>query len=185
MTPLLGVLVGGASRRMGGAPKGLLLVDGEPIVARIARITREIGLEIVFVGSGVGYDALGVTRIEDAATSEAGGAGPLAGLVALLRFAAGRDVIALACDLPRVPKSVIERLARANDTCAPKIDGVWQPLVARWGGSTLDLAERRLTERRLALHAILDEVGARALELDDAERRALVDWDTPDDVRRP
>ena len=184
--PIVGVLIGGASRRMGGAPKGMLLVDpsgraapdGEPIAARLLRIVRELELEVVLVGNLDVYDALGAMRIEDAVADS----GPLGGVVALLRHAGGRDVVVLACDLPRVRASTIDRLARATTTCAPKIEGVWQPIVARWRASTSPIAERRLAERRLALHAILDEVGAAELSLDDDERRALVDWDTPTDV---
>jgi molybdopterin-guanine dinucleotide biosynthesis protein A len=180
--PIVGVLVGGASRRMGGSPKGLLLVDGESIVARLLRIVRALDLEVLLVGDLDVYDAIGATRIADAARDR----GPLAGVVALLRHAGGRDAIALACDLPRAPPSVVDRLARSADaTCAPKIEGRWQPLVARWGASVLPLAERRLAERRLALHAILDEAHAAELALDDDERRALVDWDSPADLESP
>ena len=177
--PVVAILIGGASRRMGGAPKGLIEVDGEPIVARLVRLARGSHLDVVLVGNVAAYDALGAPRIEDAAT----GAGPLAGVVAALRHASGRDVVTLGCDLPRLSPKTIDRLARSQDaTCAPKIDGVWQSVVARWGASVLPLAEKRLNEKRLALRALLDEARAAELALDDDERRALVDWDTPDDV---
>jgi molybdopterin-guanine dinucleotide biosynthesis protein A len=179
--PLVGILVGGASRRMGGAPKGLLVIDGETIVARLVRVVRSLSLDVVLVGDLSAYDDTRVPRIADAAPDS----GPLAGLVALLRHAAGRDAITLACDLPRVLPSTIDRLARSpHATCAPKIDGRWQPLAARWSASLLPMAERRLAERMLALHALLDEACAAELELDAAERDALVDWDSPADVDR-
>jgi len=180
LRPLVGVFVGGASRRMGGVPKGMLLVEGEPIAARLVRIARACSLDVVLVGAGAAYDAIGAPRIDDAEL----GRGPLGGLVALLREAKGRDVIALACDLPRIAPSIVERLAHAEPgrTTAPKFDGRWEPLAARWGANALTLAEGALADRRLALHPLLDALGASVLPLDDDERATLHDWDAPEDL---
>ena len=180
---VVGILVGGASRRMGGAPKGLLDAGGgESIVARSVRLVRALGLDVMLVGGGAAYDALGADRLPDAAVD----AGPLAGLVALLAHGGGADAITLACDLPRWPSAVVARLAAlpAGSTCAPRVDGRWQPLAARWSSTLRPEAERRLREGPRALHALLDAVHAEILALTPDEAAALADWDTPEDVRR-
>jgi len=162
LTPLVGIFVGGASRRMGGAPKGMLRVPlegapagrDEPIVGRLVRIVRSLDLDVVLVGPGEAYDVIDAPRIDDVAR-----------------------------DLPRLSPSIVRRLATSeHETCAPKSDGVWQSLVSRWSASALVLAERHLAERRLALHALLDALGAAELTLDPDERLALADWDSPADV---
>lgn len=178
---LAGIFVGGAARRMNGVAKGLLDAGrGETIVARLARIARENKLEIVLVGAGAAYDALALERLTDARE----GAGPLAGLVALLEAAKGGDVVVLACDMPAIAPSVIEKLAggRAGVTIAPKRDGRWEPLCARYAASVRIEATERLARGALAMHALLDAVNAEVLPLDDAERATLLDWDSPEDV---
>jgi len=178
----LAVLVGGASARMGGKPKGLLDAgSGETIVSRLVRIGHELGLDVVLSGSIAAYDALGVRRVPD--TAEA--AGPLAGLVAILDDAHGDDAIVVACDMPRVEKSVIERLAKlpTGTTAAPKIGDVWQPTIARYAASTRREANARLARGERSLFRLLDAVEAQTLPLDEREEKSLVDWDTPDDVR--
>ena len=66
---------------------------------------------------------------------------------------------------------------------APRIDGVWQPLFARYDSArVLPFAQKRLAEGRLALQGLLDEAGAVALPLSPAEEAELTDWDRPEDV---
>jgi molybdopterin-guanine dinucleotide biosynthesis protein A len=182
MTARVGILVGGAASRMGGRAKGLLDAgEGEPIVVRLARVARAAGAsDVVLVGDTVAYDGLGLARIRDAA----GGAGPLAGVVALLESAAGADVVALACDLPRVVPSVIARLIAASPgkTLAPRRDGFWETLCARYAGSALREAHRRLREGELSLHALLRAIDVEELTLTEGERATLLDWDSPEDI---
>lgn len=180
----VGILVGGAASRMGGRAKGLLDAGaGETIVARLARIARAAGAaSIVLVGDGPTYDALGLARIVDAGRAR----GPLGGLVALLESAQGDDVVALACDLPRVASSIVTRLIEAptGTALAPRREGFWEALCARYPAAALPEAKRRLAAGELALHALLRAVDVVELEISDEERATLVDWDTPEDVAR-
>ncbi len=192
----VGLFVGGHSRRMGGMPKGLLAVTPsshetsetrETIVERLVRITRGAGLEPVFVGGehrAAPYLALdlGLPLILDARDD----AGPLGGLVALLEATPGEDVLVLACDLPRLAESVLEKLARpqVSQTLSPFVGDLWQPLVARYAWTVRDLAARRLAEGELSLQRLLPLVQARKLDLDDEETSSLVDWDCAEDIGR-
>lgn len=179
--PLVGVFVGGASRRM-GRPKGLLEAPGGgSLVARILAIAGELGLESVLVGDRAEYRALRVPTLPDAAD----GAGPLGGLVSLLEHAAGGSVIALACDLPYLERSIVDRLVRAPDgvIVAPRRDGRWEPLLARYDATVvLPIARAHLDRGELALQRLLDAAGAVELSIAPSEQRMLVDWDTPEDT---
>jgi molybdenum cofactor guanylyltransferase len=184
MAAHVGILVGGAASRMGGRAKGLLDAGGgESIVARLVRVAREAGAaSIVLVGDVTAYDELGVARIPDAI----GGAGPLSGVVALLEHASGPDVVALACDLPRVAPSVVSRLVAGppGKALAPRRDGFWESLCARYPGSARAEARRRLSSGELALHGLLRAIEVDELTLSDEEREAMIDWDTPEDLHR-
>jgi molybdenum cofactor cytidylyltransferase len=47
------ILSGGASQRFGGAPKSMLEIGGEPAIARMIRISDELGLDPIVVVAGL------------------------------------------------------------------------------------------------------------------------------------
>jgi molybdenum cofactor guanylyltransferase len=184
-----GILVGGLGSRMGGVAKGLLRArpDGPSLVERLrAELQRACpNCKIVLVGQRTEYSALGLPMLADTIN----GIGPLAGLEALLldaRRHSAEHALAVACDLPFVGAELLRRLcveSPASLALAPKQDGRWQPLCARYsvteGLAVID-ALRARGER--ALFRVLEELGATELLLGEAERAQLIDWDRPEDV---
>src|SRR5258706_10388540 len=167
---LAGVFVGGASRRMGGRPKGLLSSPlgerpGETIVGRWLRLFGALGIESVLVGRRDVYGELGARAIDD----EPSDIGPLGGLVALLREGGDRLVVVVACDMPYVSSALLERLVFASSgaaALAPKRDGRWEPFFARYVGSRpLELARRHVDAGRTGLHELLHALGAEEFTL--------------------
>jgi molybdopterin-guanine dinucleotide biosynthesis protein A len=189
---VIGVFVGGRATRFGGLAKGLLRAPEtrEPLVSRLARIGREAlpNSELVLVGDAHAYEELGYASIAD----DPQGVGPIGALIALLNHAQrlGRDAIVLAADLPFVTRELVVRLAEhapESAAVAPRVDGVWQPLFARYESErSLVAARATLAEGNRALHRVLSRLGASAAELPvTAEETALLaDWDTPEDVGR-
>jgi molybdopterin-guanine dinucleotide biosynthesis protein A len=186
-TPLVGIFVGGQGRRMGNLPKGLLLSrdTGEPLVSRLVRIVSELGYEPALVGRAEPYRALHpeLPTIPDAPAD----VGPLGGLAGLLRAAAGRRAIALACDMPFVSPALIARLATdlpGAAVLAPRGSaGLWEPLCARYAAAEVAphcaLALARGVRSFQRLFELLAPV---ELCLDAGERSLLKDWDRPEDV---
>jgi molybdopterin-guanine dinucleotide biosynthesis protein A len=185
---LVGIFVGGGSRRMGGRPKGLLPApDGSgSLVERLVRVAREALAdgEPVLVGGAEPYAALALPALTD----QPPGSGPIGGLIALLAAAGRRPAIALACDLPAIRPELVARLAHeapAAAALAPRMQGRWQPLVARYDPPrALAAARGALAAGRRSLQAVFDALGAGAAELalDAEERATLDDWDEPADV---
>lgn len=184
---LCGIFVGGRARRMGGIAKGLLRApDGdETLVVRLARLAGELGLEPVLVGDDARYraalPALRVVRDQPA------GIGPLGGLMGLLRE--GDAALALACDLPFVSRSLLERLAqRASPAAvlAPReAEGLWQPLCARYDAATVrPVLAQAIAHGTRSFQRLFAELAVEELPLSEIERRELHDWDTPEDVAR-
>ena len=192
ISPLVGIFIGGRSTRMGGAPKGLLEApDGQgSLVARLVRESRAaLGSEVsvVWVGEHPAYAGLGVASIAD----DPPGIGPMGGLHALLSSAQVQDrrhALAMACDLPRVTASMIQRLARVAPEAAavaPKQAGRWQPLFARYSvEAALPIVRTLLGSRTFTLQQVFVELGPAAVELvlDAEELTALNDWDRPEDL---
>jgi molybdopterin-guanine dinucleotide biosynthesis protein A len=178
-----GIFVGGQATRMGGRPKGLLPAPGgTTIVERWRALFDEKHVPVVLVGAHAAYEPLGLPIIADAAP----GHGPLGGLVALLRHAAGGVAITAACDMPFVSGALLGRLLDASAEApivAPRRDGRWEPLFAAYDAArVLPLAEARLVARELSLQGLLDAAGARELPLAPHEEDELRDYDRPEDL---
>ena len=115
----LGVLLaGGLARRMGGGDKPMKKIGGQTILERvIARLTPQCDELILNANGDPGrFASFGLPVVPD--TVE-GFAGPLAGILAALDWAAAHRpgiewVLSAATDCPFLPRDLIARLQRAR-----------------------------------------------------------------------
>jgi len=180
---------------MGGLDKGRLVApDGSPIALRTKRLLEEAGLACVLVGTPrAAYDELALPALAD----DPAAAGPLAGLLALLAWAGERAALAVACDLPRLDRALIERLVGAPPAAVvaprriaepgsgrrPGRQAVWEPLFARYDPPRVLPVARALAASGVhRLQRLLDDAGAIALPLSRDEEALLDDWDRPEDA---
>ena len=182
MPDLAGIFVGGRATRMGGVAKGLLKVPaGETLVARWQRLFRELGVTAVLVGRHEAYADLDIECIAD----DPAHIGPLGGLVALLARAGPGRAIAVACDMPFVTLELVRKLASYASPAAivaPRHDGVWEPLFARYDAARVTaVARKNVLAGERSLQRLLDELGAEALPITPHELHLLRDWDRPED----
>jgi molybdopterin-guanine dinucleotide biosynthesis protein A len=171
------LLTGGASSRM-GTNKAELLVDGETLVHRTARLLQAVCDPVVEVGPG--YSTL--RRVDE----KQPGRGPLAALVAGADAVGGTTpVLLLACDLPFVTERVLARLVDwpGTGTVVPVDgEGMVQPVCARYSRDALDRARLLVDEGERSLRALLRGDGV--TRVDDIDERDLVDVDTPAEAVR-
>jgi molybdopterin-guanine dinucleotide biosynthesis protein A len=189
---LVGLLVGGQGTRLGGVAKGKLKAPSSEL-SLVERLLLEIraalpGAEIVLVGNASEYSTLGLETVEDQPPN----VGPLGGLAGLLAHAQRLDaghVLALACDLPRLDRSLISRLAREHSQASVVLvrqSDVRNPLIARYAVAPATAAVRQaFAKGKRSLQAVLDllEPDVASLTLTPDQEVQLHDWDTPDDVR--
>jgi molybdopterin-guanine dinucleotide biosynthesis protein A len=141
-TPVVGgVLVGGASRRM-GHPKQMIEVTGVTMAERVAAALEPHVDEVVLLGGGDVPRALdGLRSLIDAP----GIAGPLAGILAATRWAPHAAWVIAACDLPRIDARAVRwlldqrRLGRW--AVLPKLEIGLEPLLALYEPQAGDLLE--------------------------------------------
>jgi molybdopterin-guanine dinucleotide biosynthesis protein A len=103
------ILAGGMGRRMGGVDKGLVDLDGRPLVAHVlARLSPQVDDVLINANQNVDrYGAFGVPVVPDAI---GGFAGPLAGLHAGMTAAMRDLVVTVPCDSPFLPGDLVARL---------------------------------------------------------------------------
>jgi molybdopterin-guanine dinucleotide biosynthesis protein A len=190
---LVGIFVGGSSRRM-GSPKGLLPAPddsyaprGLTLLERAAWVTEQAypTAPRVLVGVRPEYAHSPLRALADSAIDS----GPLGGLVALLQEGEKRRVdfvIALACDMPFVTPTLLRKLGAFEpevDVVTPRATEFFEPLLARYKVSTQPYFSRALDERRLGLQSLLRGLHAATLPLRPEELEQVQDWDSPSDIR--
>jgi molybdopterin-guanine dinucleotide biosynthesis protein A len=106
------VLAGGQGRRMGTVDKGLVPLDGRPMVAHVlARLAPQVDDILINANQHAAeYAAFGHRVIPDAI---GGFAGPLAGLQVGLANARHALIATVPCDSPFLPGDLVSRLASA------------------------------------------------------------------------
>jgi len=175
------LLTGGASRRM-GVDKTRLVVNGETLAARSARVLAAVCDPVVEVGPGVS----GLPAVQE----DPAGAGPLVALLAGVgALGAPRSVVLLACDLPHVSTELLRLLVEwpGSGTVIPVVEGRFQYACARYGPAAFDEARAALRSGDTSLRAIagadceyVSEAGWQSV----ASPLTFADVDTPEDLRR-
>jgi molybdopterin-guanine dinucleotide biosynthesis protein A len=174
---------------MGGAPKGLLRVGGQPIAARsVALFLRLFGKAMVVANDRAPYAALGAPVIADLLP----GRGAPGGLHAALTAADTQWVFAAGCDMPFLDERAIAFLAARRpgaEAVLVRAGGRLEPLHAFWSRACLPALERLLAGGEPSLRDLVRAVNARIVEEEewravDPAGRSLENANTPEDAAR-
>ncbi|PTL79678.1 molybdenum cofactor guanylyltransferase [Vitiosangium sp. GDMCC 1.1324] len=185
----LAVIAGGRGERLGGVAKGLLEVEGRPVLARVLDLGGLFGDGLLVTNDPEPYARFRVRTVEDVVR----GRGAPGGVHAALVGARTEWVLAVACDMPFVSEAAVRVLLGAR---GPEVEAVCftvggrvEPLLALYRrtlapswGEALKAGEpslRGLLSRARA--ALLPEEALRAV---DAQLRSVVSVNTPEDLAR-
>ena len=165
-----------------GTDKATLVVEGERLAHRAARVLGEVCYPALEVGPGVsGLQAV---------CEDPPGGGPLAALLAGASALGVAPVLLLAVDLPFVSAALLALIAGwpGDGAVVPVVGGRAQHVCARYGREALAQAEALYSAGERSLRwvcevpgtLLLDEESMRAVASD----RSFADLDSPDDLRR-
>ncbi|WP_428633957.1 molybdenum cofactor guanylyltransferase MobA, partial [Sedimenticola sp.] len=107
------ILAGGMARRMGGQDKGLIDLDGRPLIAHVLeRIQPQVAQVVINANRNLEqYAAFGYPVISDTLSDFQG---PLAGFLAVMQQIDSDFIVTLPCDGPSLPDNLVERLRQAQ-----------------------------------------------------------------------
>ncbi len=169
------LLAGGLARRMGGGDKPLLLLDGRPLIAHaLARLAPQCAhLAINANGDPARFVDFGLPVVAD---SVIGYAGPLAGVLAGMDYAAvhwplARMLLSAPSDTPFPPADLVSRLRAAMEKTGAAI------AVAASGGRTHHAIALWSIDLREPLRAALTQEGERKVSaFIDRHAHVEVEW---------
>ncbi len=144
MKPLVAVLAGGASTRM-GSDKAQVDIDGVTMLDRLVAVAGSLG-DLIVVG-------------DSHPDLRPGGLGPLAGLETALAAAAGRDVVLLGVDQPFLrPETLEHLLAISGDAVVPFDEGWEQVTCAVYREGCLQTVSLALDQGERSIITVLDDL---------------------------
>lgn len=177
------VMAGGASTRM-GHDKGALVYRSEPQYRLLYHWLQKLCLQ-AYVSA----------RPDQATDPEVAwlvdrlpGGGPLSGIEAAFSHRSDVAWLVVACDLPLLDLSSLERLVAARDPLRDLTayrspwDGVIEPMVAIWEPSMYSRIEQAMASRNRSLRRLCAEVGVRLVE--PARPEELMNANTPEAFAR-
>lgn len=185
------VLAGGRSTRMGRDKARLPVSSHGSLLERQIAVLQQALHPVEVLVSCRPTQRLSLPRGVVAVFDE-GNAGPLGGLVEVLRVARAEAVFVLGVDLGRILAATVRRIAARAEPArgagvVPLLDGP-EPLAAVWPRTLLGAAERRLAAGQdLSLRGLVREGFAagrlRPWAVADSERSQFANWNRPVDVR--
>lgn len=184
----LAILAGGRARRLGGAAKGLLEVDGRTTLSRLLDLRALTGDAFLVADDPRPYASYPVRAIADVLK----GRGAPGGLHAALSHSATPWVVLVACDMPFVSPALVEalldvRAPEASWVCAEK-DGVLEPMpgvyAARWAGAVGAALPQNPSLRGLLGGSPGRIVPAERLRGVDPDLRSFASINAPEDAER-
>ncbi|WP_308917805.1 molybdenum cofactor guanylyltransferase MobA [Jannaschia sp. LMIT008] len=178
------ILAGGLARRMGGGDKGRALLQGRPLIRHVLDRLQPQCAPIALNANGdpARWDDLGLPVLPD---TRAGHPGPLAGVLAGMRWAAalGRDrIVTAAADTPFLPPTLVADLAAAGDGLVlARAGGRPQPTFGLWPTALADDLDEALGA---GTRKILDWTDRHAPAHADFPAEAFFNVNRPEDLDR-
>lgn len=188
------ILAGGLARRMGGGDKALLEIGGETLLDRVIERLEPQVAEIVLNANGdpKRFARFGLPVVSD---TVAGFAGPLAGVLAGMRWAAPRGythVASAAGDTPFFPADLVVRLREALETNGqpiamaatndPERGHSEHPTFGLWPVALADNLEESLTIGNMRKVIVWTSRHGCARAVFDEENYPFFNVNTPEDI---
>ena len=171
------ILAGGKSKRF-GSDKARILIDGVPLVQRIARQPSLVVSSVTVIGKQLGcYSDLGLRCIAD----RRAGCGPLGGLDAAIADCRSGWLLLVSCDFVHFENHWVEMLhaqAATPHAAVALRDEHWESLFALYHTSLANKVTHQLSTGEFAMWKLLEAANTCTL-------RRPADWSTLAHINTP
>jgi len=158
MKPPCVILAGGRSSRMGGGDKGLMPLNGRPMLAHVLEvIARQVS--VVLINSNSEPELFQCFALPIAADATAGFQGPLSGLLTGMLWArdhhGATHMLSVPCDTPFLPTDLVGGLQdalRGNDIAIARDEERSHPVIGLWPVALAERLAADLAQGTRAMH---------------------------------
>lgn len=159
------ILAGGKSSRM-GEDKGLVLLNGKPMVDYLLRLFDSLGIKSIIISNNPTYKQFNVPVYEDIIKEK----GPLAGIYTGLSVTETEKNIVVSCDVPCVSSHLIEVLLSSSINELITIlsfKGKLHPLIGVYSKSIKDNLLNDIQKNYLRVRDFVEKNHSKVVELDE------------------
>ena len=175
------ILSGGESSRM-GSDKGLIEINGKPMVEHIIGTLKPIAHSLWVSTANKNYIQFGVSLVADEYTA----IGPLGGLHTALKRAISDCLLVVSVDAPFVSEECILKLIRhsESDTIAiSKCEGKSYPLIGVYPISVLAKLEEYIECGKRSVFGFLETQKVKEVEFSEQYKGCFRNINTPEDLK--
>ncbi|MDP6908259.1 MAG: molybdenum cofactor guanylyltransferase [Flavobacteriales bacterium] len=175
------ILAGGKSSRM-GQDKGLIPLNGKPMIQHIIDPMAKICSRILIVTGNPMYGMFGFELVAD----EAPDYGPVIGILSGLRISNTERNLVLSCDTPYITFDLLKELAlKADDAdvvVASSNLGI-HPLISTYNKSCIPTFEQAVAKNEHRLQTVLESCIVKKFNVSPSDEALLKNINSKEDLR--
>jgi molybdopterin-guanine dinucleotide biosynthesis protein A len=196
MTPIFHteafILAGGKSSRM-GRDKGLIEINGRPMIAYLIETLRNTGLKTIIISNNSDYGQFGLPVLPDIIKDQ----GPLGGLYTAMHHTRAACVMLLSCDMPFIGEEALKKLLETiqpDRIVATQMKGRLNPMPAIYPSRLEEQVKSLILAQKLKMSRWLTEQNPVVVALDNKpvsketsnsgySGEEFININTPDDLQ--
>ena len=165
------ILAGGKATRLGGRNKGLITVDGVPLIKKNVELLKRFFSEVIVVTNNseeytnIIEDIVYVSDIYPEI-------GPMGGLYTALCSSKNSSVFCIGCDMPFLSVDFISNLlvtsyVSSSQAVVPRINNYIEPLHAVFTSDIIPVMKRRILNNKYSLHGLFESIDVEYMDIPD------------------
>ena len=174
------ILAGGKSSRM-GQDKGLMLLNGKPMVQHVIEAIQPLVGEVIIIANQEGYANFGFPVYEDIIKDQ----GPLAGICTGLQFSKTQKNLIVSCDVPFIHEELLSLLIKNSegvDVAIPEKDGKTHQLIGVYDQSCLDVFMQELSRGQRKIKLAIEQLNYKVIDASHIDKKVFNNINTKDDI---
>lgn len=175
------ILAGGKSSRM-GQDKGLMPLNGEPMVQKIINTAKEITDTILIISNNKEYEQFGYPVFEDEIKDQ----GPMAGIYTGLLHSSTPKNLILSCDVPFVQVELLKELINKSDDfdiTIPRKDDKTHQLIGVINKSCLASFKNNIDNNQLKLKIAYEALNLNVIDANQFDKKMFTNINSKDDIK--
>ena len=175
------ILAGGKSSRM-GADKGLLLLNGKPMVAHVMDTIKQITDDIIIISNNAAYEVFGVPVYEDLIKD----AGPLAGIYTGLMNSKHDKNIVVSCDVPFVSEKLLHYLIHScknYDVTIPVKNNKTHQVIGIYDKKCMPIFKNELDNNQRKMKVALEKINLNIVDANQFDEKEFTNINTSTELK--